>query len=190
MLVMAGYGNMQLTKFFDRIVEHSPSLLIGILIFLVSWAMASILGRLLVRLGSKLNDSKRRVVRLGATTCRVGILILGLITGLGTMGINVSALVAGLGFALGFALKDALSNFLANVLLLIYQPFTHGDWVSVAGCEGQVMEINLRYTVIKKENDTYLIPNSLFRRLLRNSALMGRLSSAMKKFDDNCFTLG
>ena len=170
---MTGYGNMQLTKFFDRIVEHSPSLLIGILIILVSWATASILGRLLVRLGSKLNDSKRRVVRLGATTCRVGILILGLITGLGTMGINVSALVAGLGltgFALGFALKDALSNFLAGVLLLIYQPFTHGDWVSVAGCEGQVMEINLRYTVIKKENDTYLIPNSiLFTNTIRLS---------------------
>ena len=164
---------MQLTIFFDRIVEHSPSLLIGILIFLVSWATASILGRLLVRLGSKLNDSKRRVVRLGATTCRVGILILGLITGLGTMGINVSALVAGLGltgFALGFALKDALSNFLAGVLLLIYQPFTHGDWISVAGCEGQVMEINLRYTVIKKENDTYLIPNSiLFTNTIRLS---------------------
>ena len=170
---MTGYGNMQLTNLFERIVEHSPSLLIGILIFLVSWATASILGRLLVRLGSKLNDSKRRVVRLGATTCRVGILILGLITGLGTMGINVSALVAGLGltgFALGFALKDALSNFLAGVLLLIYQPFTHGDWISVAGCEGQVMEINLRYTVIKKENDTYLIPNSiLFTNTIRLS---------------------
>ena len=164
---------MQLTNLFERIVEHSPSLLVGILIFLVSWATASILGRLLVRLGNKLNDSKRRVVRLGATTCRVGILILGLITSLGTMGINVSALVAGLGltgFALGFALKDALSNFLAGVLLLIYQPFTPGDWVSVAGCEGQVMEINLRYTVIKKENDTYLIPNSiLFTNTIRLS---------------------
>ena len=170
---MAGSGNMQLTNLLNKIVEYSPKLLIGILIFLVSWGIASVLERLLVRLGSKLSDSKRRIVRLGATTCRVGILILGLITGLGTMGINVSALVAGLGligFALGFAVKDALSNFLAGVLLLIYQPFTNGDWVSVAGCEGQVEEINLRYTVIRKEKDTYLVPNSiLFTTTIRVS---------------------
>ena len=89
------------------------------------------------------------------------------------MGVNVSALVAGLGltgFALGFALRDALSNMLSGVLILVYRPFKNGDWISVAGCEGKVAEINLRYTVIKKENDTYLIPNStLFSNTVRVS---------------------
>ncbi|MEK7274181.1 MAG: mechanosensitive ion channel domain-containing protein [Candidatus Desantisbacteria bacterium] len=152
-----------LTGLQDRIVEYSPKVLIGIVILLVSWIIANLLRRILVRLGSKLDDSKRCVVHLCATVCRWGVLAVGIITGLGTIDVNVSALVAGLGltgFALGFALKDALSNLMSGVLLLVYQPFTNGDWISVSGCEGKVMEINMRYTVIEKEKDRYLIPNS------------------------------
>ena len=39
-------------------------------------------------------------------------LIMGLITALGTMGVNISAIVAGLGLT-GFAFKDMLSNFIS-----------------------------------------------------------------------------
>jgi small-conductance mechanosensitive channel len=79
------------------------------------------------------------------------------------MGVNVSALVASLGltgFALGFALKDALSNLLAGALILIYQPFRCGDTIKVAGCEGEVTEINLRYTILRGDGKTHLIPNA------------------------------
>jgi small-conductance mechanosensitive channel len=147
--------------------------LIGTVIVLVSWLIANISGRILARLGAKLGDSRKDVVRLGATTCRMAVLAIGLITGLGTMGVNVAALVAGLGltgFALGFALKDALSNLLSGVLILVYQPFRAGDWIAVSGCEGKVAEINLRYTIIKKEKDKYLVPNSiLFSNTVRVS---------------------
>jgi len=79
------------------------------------------------------------------------------------MGINVSALVAGLGltgFALGFALRDILSNLLAGALIIVYRPFHRGDKIAVAGCEGKVQEIDLRYTIVQGENKIYLIPNS------------------------------
>ena len=55
---------------------------------------------------------------------------------LGTLGINVSALVAGLGltgFALGFAFRDALSNVLAGVMILLYHPFHRGDCANITG---------------------------------------------------------
>ncbi len=92
------------------------------------------------------------------------LLVLGLITSLGTMGVNVSALVAGLGiggFALGFALRDAISNVLAGVLVLIYRPFRVGQHVSVAGFEGTVREINLRYTILVADGADHLIPNQI-----------------------------
>jgi small conductance mechanosensitive channel len=77
--------------------------------------------------------------------------------------VNVSALIAGLGltgFALGFALKDAVSNLLAGLLILIYKPFRMGDHISVTGLEGEVVNIDLRYTTLQAGQKTFLIPNS------------------------------
>jgi small-conductance mechanosensitive channel len=65
------------------------------------------------------------------------------------------------GFALGFALKDVLSNFIAGVLILLYRPFHLYDHITVAGLEGTVTEIDLRYTTLQKEGQKYLVPNSI-----------------------------
>jgi len=79
------------------------------------------------------------------------------------MGVNVSALVAGLGltgFALGFAFRDALSNVLAGAMIRFYRPFRRQDWIKVGDYEGVVTEVNLRYTIIEREKFRVLIPNS------------------------------
>ena len=76
------------------------------------------------------------------------------------MGINVSALVAGLGltgFALGFALKDTISNLLSGVLILLYRPFKIGNTIKVSGYEGDVVSIDLRYTELNSEGNKILI---------------------------------
>ena len=98
-----------------------------------------------------------------ARTSNITLLIFGCVTALGTLGINISALVAGLGltgFALGFALKDTISNLLSGVLILLYQPFTIGNTIKVSGFEGKVVAIDLRYTELKSEGNKILIPNS------------------------------
>ena len=85
------------------------------------------------------------------------------LTALGTVGINVSALVAGLGltgFAVGFAFKDTLSNILSGVLILLYRPFIIGDKIKIADFEGEVISIDLRYTTLNAETGRVLIPNS------------------------------
>ena len=73
-------------------------------------------------------------------------MIIGFITALGTMGIDVSAIVAGLGltgFAFGFAFKDMLSNFISGIMIFIYEPFKLGDTIEVDGKTGKVVDINL-----------------------------------------------
>ena len=91
------------------------------------------------------------------------IVIIGLITALGTIGVNISAVVAGLGltgFAFGFAFKDMLSNFISGIMIFIYEPFTLGDTIEVDGKCGKVTDINLRYVTLEAEDSNYLIPNS------------------------------
>jgi small conductance mechanosensitive channel len=100
------------------------------------------------------------------------LLAFGAVTVLGTLGLDVRALVAGLGltgFALGFALRDIISNTLAGVLILLYKPFHRGDRISVAGAEGVVSEIDLRYTtLVVDEGSRVLVPNAtLFTNAIR-----------------------
>ena len=59
------------------------------------------------RLLARVEADKRPLVALAGETLFYIVIAVGLITGLGTMGIDVSALIAGMGltgFALGFAL--------------------------------------------------------------------------------------
>ena len=86
--------------------------------------------------------------------------IVGFITALGTMGINISAIVAELGLT-GFAFKDMLSNFISGILIFIYEPFSLGDIIEVEGKKGKVIDINLRYVTIESENQNILVPNSI-----------------------------
>jgi len=86
----------------------------------------------------------------------VALIIFGFITAPGTLGVNISALVAGLGltgFALGFAFRDALPNVLAGIMILFYHPFRRGDRVVITGLEGQVTAIDLRYTTWRTINE-------------------------------------
>ena len=109
-------------------------------------------------------SSHGNISRVLAGIVKNVMLILGLITALGTLGVNISAIVAGLGltgFAFGFAFKDMLSNFISGVLIFIYEPFKLGDTIEVEGKTGKVIDINLRYVTIMSEEQKVLIPNSI-----------------------------
>ena len=69
------------------------------------------------------------------------ILIVAVLAALKNFGVETASLVAVLGaagFAVGFAMQGALANFAAGVLLLVFRPFTIGDYVDVAGVAGTV----------------------------------------------------
>lgn len=158
-----------------QVVAFAPKLGAGLLVLLAFWIAGDIAKSLLWRAGNKADPEKQDVIQLLAQSIKVALIAVGAISALGTLGINVAAMVAGLGltgFALGFALKDMLSNLLAGVLILAYRPFRRGDRIAVAGFEGTVTGIDLRYTILQGEQQQILIPNSV---LLTNSITLHRL---------------
>jgi small-conductance mechanosensitive channel len=95
---------------------------------------------------------------------RITLVALGVVTALGTLGIDVSAIVAGLGLtglALGIALKDIVSNAVSGVMLLLFRPFRHNDRIKVADFEGSVCDIDLRYTHLRTDGKVIFVPNSM-----------------------------
>lgn len=102
------------------------------------------------------------ILRRAGRLIGMGLLLFGTVTAFGTMGVNVGALVAGLGltgFALRFAMKDVLSNLVSGVLILVYRVFVLNNRITVSGLEGVVTEIDLRYMRLDSGTQTYLIPN-------------------------------
>lgn len=136
---------------------------IGVLILLAFWVASVVTAKILARFAARAGAGRDDVIVLISQVARTTLLIFGVVTALGTFGVNVSALVTGLGltgFALGFAFRDALSNVLAGAMILFYRPFRRGDHIAVAGSEGTVREINLRYTVVQNATARVLIPNA------------------------------
>ncbi len=159
---------MPIQQALDRLTAEGVSMTMrivgGCVVFLAFLVAAALCRALVHRLGKRSDRLQQPALQFIAQLVNIGLLTLATVTALGTMGVNVSALVAGLGltgFALGFALKDAISNLLAGVLILLYRPFRHRDHIAVAGYEGTVTGLDLRYTTLRQDDRTFLIPNSL-----------------------------
>jgi small conductance mechanosensitive channel len=147
-----------------QMAAWAPKIGLAILVFAGFWFASLVASRLIISVASKADPTLYFVFRMVARVVSSALLLFGAVTALGTMGVNVSALVAGLGltgFALGFAMKDILSNLMSGVLILLYRPFSIHDHITVTGLEGLVTEIDLRYTRLEKGEQVYLIPNSL-----------------------------
>ena len=145
------------------ITMKTHSIILALGIFILFWVSGAILKTIVRRIMNE-KSPHANISRVLSGIVKNIMLILGLITALGTLGVNISAIVAGLGltgFAFGFAFKDMLSNFISGVLIFIYEPFKLGDTIEVEGKTGKVININLRYVTIEAENQKVLIPNSI-----------------------------
>ena len=154
---------MDFNKLVEFISHYTPNIILGIVIFISFWVFSKIIEYGIKKILARVNP-ETNVSNVISSIIKNLIVIIGFITSLGTIGINVSAIVAGLGltgFAFGFAFKDMLSSFISGVMIFIYQPFKLGDIILVDGKEGEVVDVNLRYVTLKGEKSKMLVPNSL-----------------------------
>ncbi|MFQ5598192.1 MAG: mechanosensitive ion channel family protein [Nitrospiria bacterium] len=140
-------------------------ILSAIAIFLIFYGASVALDQILKRVSARFDTSTSEVFRLLSNSQKGLLIAIGLVLSLSELGFDVSALVAGLGltgFALGLALKDAVSNLVAGVMIVLYKPIEIGDVIEISGTKGVVSNINLRYITLETDNNTNLVPNSLF----------------------------
>ena len=132
-------------------------------VFFGFWVMSAIVSKMIRRAGG-LNAVDSELATFMGRVAKTAMLVVGAICGVATMGVDVTALIAGLGltgFALGFALKDVVSNVVAGVLILIYRPVRTGQYVKVKSFEGRVLSTDLRYTVLQTDDQVIYVPNSI-----------------------------
>lgn len=110
---------------------------------------------------SQIND---QLAPLATKTLKVLVIIIGSLVIMQNFGVNVTALLAGLGLggvALAFAAQDTVANVFGTITILLDSPFKIGDRIKIIDVEGDVEEVGFRSTRIRTiANSVVTLPNS------------------------------
>ncbi len=83
---------------------------------------------------------------------------------LGIVEFDITPLLATLGVAslgLGFAIQNIIRDYLQGFFIVMEDWYRIGDWVTIAGMEGEVEKVSPRRTVLRETNGTmHVIPHS------------------------------
>jgi small-conductance mechanosensitive channel len=140
--------SVQFQEYFVDTINFLPTLIVVLLVMLVAFLLATWL-RGNTRRGLEKRKVAAEVVLLLEQVVYWSVLSLGAVFALQRIGVNLTALIAGMGavgFTIGFALQDVGKNLIAGVLLLLQRPFQIGDVIEVVGFTGAIKTITLRAT--------------------------------------------
>lgn len=136
---------------------------LGSMLYKAADVFALIAAKIAANTVSTLDD---QLVPLAKKLVKALLLISTFLLVLGQLGINLTALLAGLsigGLALAFAAQDSVKNIFGSLMLLLDRSFQIGDQVlipSIDGIEGVIEEVGLRSTRIRTfDNSLISVPN-------------------------------
>ena len=148
----------------DLLLSWAVKLVIALAIFVVGRWIARIITRAFERL-LKSRDSDETLVAFLSNLTYAVLLAAVILAALDSLGGPITSLVAILGaagLAIGLALKDSLGNFASGVMLVMFRPFSKGDFVEVAGVSGTVEEVRIFQTILTTpDNKLVVIPNGM-----------------------------
>jgi len=98
-----------------------------------------------------------------ASIIKTVLLLFVVIAALDQLGVDTTsmiALIGAAGLAIGLALQGTLQNLASGVMLIIFRPFSDGDFIEAAGVTGVVEEIGIfSITMRTGDNREIIVPN-------------------------------
>lgn len=163
------------------IVQGTPLVLIGAVVFFLVLLIAHPLGRLLGRVATRgyesdiLRDIAQRVFFI--LILLIGLYLFLRISGLTQIAVTVLGGTGVAGLVFGFAFRDIAENFLASILISLQRPFRIGDTIDVGGQVGIVQKVTTRGTVLMDFSGNYIqLSNStVYKSTLKNLTANPRL---------------
>lgn len=143
--------------------EYSVKLIGAILVLIIGKWLAGKISKLVTKMLGK-NKVDITLTKFLHSILYYTLMVVVVIAAAGQLGINTTSfltIVGAAGLAIGLALKDSLSNFASGVMLILFRPFTIGDFVTVGGVTGNVVNIALFNTTLNTgDNQKIIVPNS------------------------------
>lgn len=108
------------------------------------------------------------------------ILIIMIISMLGIQTTSLVAILGAAGLAVGLALQGSLANFAGGVLILLFRPFSVGDFIESGSTKGVVKEIHVFSTILNTpDNKVVIVPNGS----LSNTTIVNYSRNELRRVD-------
>lgn len=171
------------SKVIDFAFDNGPKIITAVLIVIIGVIVARWLDRILMRALDK-KGMEPPVKMLISRLVKLLVVGFALVIALGTAGVNVMALVAGIsvaGVGVGLAMQGVLSNLVAGLVIIMTKPFRVGEYVELAGVSGQVKTIELfSTTLLHGDLSRVVIPNrKIVGEILHNYGTIRQLDLAV-----------
>lgn len=152
-----------LTKLFDDyVIVYGLNVFFALAIFIIGKWFANIVTNLVEKVLAKSKVDQVLIDFIGGIVKSILILFI-IIASLGKLGVDTTSLVAligAAGLAIGLSLQSSLQNFASGVMLIMFRPFTTGDFIEAAGISGVVEKITIFNTMMRTgDNKEMIVPN-------------------------------
>jgi len=170
------------TKIVDYVTLYGVKLLMALLIFIVGKWVAKKVQQYTqkILLARKVDET---VVKFAGNILYIALFAMVILAALSNLGIQTTSFVAiigAAGLAIGLALQGSLSNFASGFLMIIFRPFSVGDFIEGAGTMGVVQEIQVFTTILTTpDNKQVIIPNAH----LTNGNIINYSSMGIRRID-------
>jgi small conductance mechanosensitive channel len=144
------------------VIPWGIKIVLALVIFFVGRWVAKLVTRLAQRLMKRSGMDDMLVNFIGSILGGILVLVV-IIAALDQLGVDTTSLIAligAAGLAIGLALQDSLKNFSSGVMLIVFRPFTTGNFVEAGGTMGIVEKITIFNTVMRTpDNREVIVPN-------------------------------
>ena len=146
----------------QKTIEYGPKVLTAVAMLVVGLFIGSWLAKVTMRQLLK-RDLEPPVRMVLIRLVKLFVLVLTLLLIADNLEIKLLPLIAGLGVAgvgIGLAMQGVLSNLVAGLTIIFVKPFRVGEYIAIAGVEGQVDTIELFSTrLLHADRSQVVIPN-------------------------------
>ncbi|MEQ3747713.1 MAG: mechanosensitive ion channel family protein [Henriciella sp.] len=164
------------------IQTYGASIASAILVLVIAIVLARWISSSIRKFGEKARIARKADGTLFAFMASLTtyiIMALAFVIALTQLGVNTGSLIAlvgAAGLAIALALQDTLKAVASGVMLATFRPYRIGDWVHVAGMEGEVTDITpFRTTIKPATNQAVSLPNDqVWTNAISNSTRFAR----------------
>jgi MscS family membrane protein len=160
-------SDLHLSDPVSTLIRKSYLVAVGFIVVWGAYRLVDVFAQYLDDIASKDDDSvKGQFVPVIKQSLRLFTLIIGGLTILSSLDVDIKALLGGLGIggiAIALAAQDAVGNFIGTLSIFTDRPFKVGDWIIVGDkVDGNVEQIGFRSTKVRTWPKTLMsIPNKV-----------------------------